>query len=179
MFASRLMNEQGHFIPHDEVPSKPRAAPCQHSRYCGYRQEAAKWAFLTAGVGSLMWFLVRVIPKPSRAAYPCQRATAPFAGAFVVWLLAMLGAKWALRRRREFARQRRFAVACACTAAALVCWALALRSLPESDHARKDGQYKSDRQFTTDAPGPFTGAPLTLTASFKTMFRSPLPRPVI
>lgn len=54
------------------------------------------------------------------------------ASAFVVWLLAMAGAKWALAHRREFAQQRRFVAACACTAALLACVALALRSLPES-----------------------------------------------
>ena len=106
--------------------------PHPHSRCCHYRQKVANWAFLTAGVSSLIWFLVRVIPKPSRAAYPCQRAAAPFASAFVVWLFAVLGAKWALVHRREFARQRRFAAACACTAALMVCGAVALRSLPES-----------------------------------------------
>ena len=114
------------------VQTKQLQTPYRHWRCCHRRQKAAKWAFVTAGVGSLIWFLVRVIPKPSRAAYPCQRAAAPFASAFVVWLLAVVGAQWALVRRREFARQRRFAAACACTAALLVCAALVLRSLPES-----------------------------------------------
>ena len=35
----------------------------------------------------LIWFLIRVIPKPSRAAYPCQRVAAPLASSFVLWLL--------------------------------------------------------------------------------------------
>jgi hypothetical protein len=30
------------------------------------------------GFGSLLWFLVRVIPKPGRAAYPCMRVAAPY-----------------------------------------------------------------------------------------------------
>ena|ERR1035438_4696976 len=34
----------------------------------------------------LAWFLLRVIPKPSRATYPCQRAAFPIASAFVLWL---------------------------------------------------------------------------------------------
>ncbi len=54
------------------------------------------------------------------------------ASAFVVWLLAMAGAKWALAHRREFARQRQFVAAFACTVALLACVALALRTLPES-----------------------------------------------
>ena len=80
----------------------------------------------------MIWFLVRVIPKPSRAAYPCQRAAAPVASAFVVWLLAVWGARWAWLRRQEFTQQRRLAAAWACTVVALVFGALALRSLPES-----------------------------------------------
>jgi hypothetical protein len=42
------------------------------------------WGFPILGLFSLIWFLIRVIPKPSRATYPCQRFAAPFAGGFVV-----------------------------------------------------------------------------------------------
>jgi len=38
------------------------------------------------GFIALCWFLIRVIPKPSRATYPCQRAAFPLATAFVIWL---------------------------------------------------------------------------------------------
>ena len=54
-----------------------------------------------AGVASLVWFLVRVIPKPSRAAYPCQRAAFPVASGFVLWLAAVAGSMWSWRRSRE------------------------------------------------------------------------------
>ena len=105
----------------------------QKARHCGrHRDGVIRWAPWVAGLGSLIWFLVRVIPKPSRAAYPCQKAAAPVASAFVVWLMAVMGAKWALMHRREFARQRNFAAACACSAAIMVCVGLGLRSLPES-----------------------------------------------
>jgi len=36
-----------------------------------------------------MWFVVRVIPKPIRATYPCQRAAFPLASGFVIWLLGV------------------------------------------------------------------------------------------
>ncbi len=42
------------------------------------------------GAGALLWFLVRVIPKPSRAAYPCMRAAFPIASAFVLYLLGLI-----------------------------------------------------------------------------------------
>lgn len=39
------------------------------------------------GLFSLIWFLIRVIPKPSRATYPCQRAAFPLATSFILWLM--------------------------------------------------------------------------------------------
>lgn len=44
-----------------------------------------------AGFAALVWFLVRVIPKPSRASYPCQRAAFPLASAFVLWVCSLSG----------------------------------------------------------------------------------------
>jgi uncharacterized protein (DUF362 family) len=50
-----------------------------------------RWLGAAAGFASLLWFLARVIPKPSRAAYPCQRAAAPLAGGFILWVAGLAG----------------------------------------------------------------------------------------
>ena len=115
-----------------KVPATGGAEERKRPYRSSHRNGAGRLFLWGAGLASLIWFLVRVIPKPSRAAYPCQRAAAPVASAFVVWLLAVMGAKWAWVRRLELARQRRFAAACACTMALLACAALAIRSVPES-----------------------------------------------
>jgi hypothetical protein len=47
---------------------------------------------IVLGIISTMWFLVRVIPKPSRAAYPCMRAAAPFMSGFLIYLISVWGA---------------------------------------------------------------------------------------
>jgi uncharacterized protein (DUF362 family) len=57
-----------------------------------------KLSFISVGFASTVWFLVRVIPKPSRAAYPCMRATAPVMSSFVVWLLTLSGSVAAYRK---------------------------------------------------------------------------------
>ena len=61
--------------------------------------------FIILGVISVIWFLVRVIPKPSRISYPCQRMAAANAAAFITWLLgtALAGTffKKAFRKLRE------------------------------------------------------------------------------
>lgn len=41
------------------------------------------------GFIALCWFLIRVIPKPSRATYPCQQAAFPLASAFVIWISSL------------------------------------------------------------------------------------------
>ncbi|MBN1756726.1 MAG: DUF362 domain-containing protein [Chitinispirillaceae bacterium] len=63
--------------------------------------------FLFAGLSSLLWFLIRVIPKPSRATYPCMRAAAPAAGSFVCWLLSIaVSGSLVGRIRRNLSRAR-------------------------------------------------------------------------
>ena len=80
----------------------------------------AKRLTILAGFASLIWFLVRVVPKPSRAAYPCQRASAPLASGFVLWLIGLFAAKSAHRKLASAARHSRLALAGA-TLAAVLC----------------------------------------------------------
>jgi len=75
-----------------------------------------RWWLPVIGLVSLIWVLVRVIPKPSRAAYPCQRAAAPLASGFVVWLLGLLASVWAARKARHYRYQSRYVIAGICTA---------------------------------------------------------------
>jgi len=79
------------------------------------------------GLFSLVWFLARVIPKPSRAAYPCQRVAFPLASGFVLWVMALLGSAFAWRKARG---RVAFWKACLWGAAALAGFALVVTSLP-------------------------------------------------
>jgi len=66
------------------------------------------WATVL-GAASLLWFLLRVVPKPSRASYPCQRAAFPLASAFVLWLCASMGRVFSIVAMRRMVRRYRFA----------------------------------------------------------------------
>ncbi|MFY9153068.1 MAG: DUF362 domain-containing protein [Prolixibacteraceae bacterium] len=59
-----------------------------------------KLSFFILGIGSTIWFLLRVIPKPSRATYPCMRASAPFMSAFVIYLIGLASTIWIFRNNR-------------------------------------------------------------------------------
>lgn len=57
--------------------------------------------FFATGLAATAWFLVRVIPKPSRAAYPCMRAAAPWMSSFVLYILSLVGGVSLWRRMRN------------------------------------------------------------------------------
>lgn len=65
-----------------------------------------------AGLSALIWFLIRVVPKPSRAAYPCQRAAMPLASGFVLWVTGLAGSVVASQRVRRLLRESRAVLAC-------------------------------------------------------------------
>ncbi|MEJ2700902.1 MAG: hypothetical protein P8Z79_00505 [Sedimentisphaerales bacterium] len=66
------------------------------------------WLFPIGGLAALLWFLIRVIPKPSRAAYPCQRVAFPLASGFVIWLAGAAGSIAAVRRAKRSLAQSRY-----------------------------------------------------------------------
>ena len=71
-----------------------------------------QWAFPVAGFFALLWHLARVVPKPSRATYPCQQVAGPLAWGFVAWLASFPLAVLALRKAgRNFLRAR-YILAC-------------------------------------------------------------------
>ena len=76
-----------------------------------HEHRRAKWLLPAIGLVSLVWFLFRVVPKPSRAGYPCQRVAVPLASSFVVWLLGVLACVWAARKARHYRLQSRYVIA--------------------------------------------------------------------
>ncbi len=78
----------------------------------------ANVAAAVIGLLATAWFLVRVIPKPSRAAYPCMKAAAPLMSGFVMYLLGLMVTALALTKARvKYAEARPIAVSvCVCAA---------------------------------------------------------------
>lgn len=62
------------------------------------KKQWPKVLFWLIGIGSLVWFLIRVIPKPSRASYPCMRASYPLMTAFVLYLTGMFSSMFLFRK---------------------------------------------------------------------------------
>jgi uncharacterized protein (DUF362 family) len=70
-----------------------------------------KIIFVVVGLGSLIWFLIRVIPKPSRAMYPCQRAAFPIATGFIIWITTTFGGIFSIRKIKNSISQSRYGLA--------------------------------------------------------------------
>ena len=73
-----------------------------------------KWLFPITGLIATIWFLIRVLPKPSRATYPCQRVAFPLASSFIAYILGLLGTAVALRKARQRLHQSRYVLAGIC-----------------------------------------------------------------
>lgn len=72
-----------------------------------------RWLFPITGLLALIWFLIRVIPKPSRALYPCQRVAQPLASGFVVWVMGLIASVAAYRKARRMFHRSRYVVGAA------------------------------------------------------------------
>jgi hypothetical protein len=84
------------------------------------RLRSSRIYFLVLGFIATLWFLVRVIPKPSRATYPCMRAAAPIMSSFIIYLLAISGSVFSFRKFRQSLRKSRHLAAILFLAVALV-----------------------------------------------------------
>jgi len=78
------------------------------------RNRWIKWLFPLTGLIALIWFLVRVIPKPSRATYPCQRVAFPIASGFVTYIAGLLGTALAFHKAKHRLQKGRYLIAVVC-----------------------------------------------------------------
>ncbi len=79
--------------------------------------------WLVLGLASVIWVLIRVLPKPSRATYPCQQVAQPLAAGFIAWLLGLAGSTLIMRRARRLFQRQRYVVGAICFATAfLLCF---------------------------------------------------------
>lgn len=83
------------------------------------KKAPSKVILLAIGFMATLWFLIRVIPKPSRAAYPCMKATAPFMSAFVIYIISLGGSIAAFRRFRISIHKSSYFIAFLCLTGAL------------------------------------------------------------
>ncbi|HPR32409.1 MAG TPA: DUF362 domain-containing protein [Prolixibacteraceae bacterium] len=70
-----------------------------------------KISFIVLGIASLTWFLIRVIPKPSRAQYPCMKAAFPIASSFVSYILGISVFALLIKKAKQRFMQSKYLIA--------------------------------------------------------------------
>ena len=86
------------------------------------KKNIAKIVIIATGLLSFIWFLIRVIPKPSRASYPCQQAAFPLASGFVIWMIGIVASARLFRVARFQWRQKKYLPFIPAILAALICF---------------------------------------------------------
>lgn len=134
-----------------------RAHPGSRKHPCGKRALGGRlwWLVTATGFLSLIWFLVRVVPKPNRAAYPCQRAALPLASGFVLWIVGAVGSVTAWHYARSLWRSR-WHLALVCAGLSVALGLMALRHAPETTLLASSGivnaLFNSPQASTPNAP---------------------------
>ncbi len=67
--------------------------------------------FPLAGIASVIWVLARIIPKPSRAGYPCMRVAMPVASSFLLYLLGSTASAFAFRWAKRVYQRSHYTIA--------------------------------------------------------------------
>ncbi|MGD0595903.1 MAG: DUF362 domain-containing protein [Sedimentisphaerales bacterium] len=71
----------------------------------------AKIVYVLISLFATLWFLFRVIPKPSRALYPCMQVAAPIMSGFVIWILTISGTVLAFKKAKHKLFEAKYATA--------------------------------------------------------------------
>lgn len=66
-----------------------------------------KISFIVLGILSTIWFLIRVIPKPSRAYYPCIQTASPVMASFVMYILSITTTAFSFKKFKQLVNSGR------------------------------------------------------------------------
>lgn len=106
-------------------------------------------SFIVVGIAATVWFLIRVIPKPSRATYPCMKAAAPIMSSFIIYLLSISSTAFAFKKIKSNIKTARYLSALGFLAVAFVMFTIA-----ESTNSKKAQALNlvSDNYFKANDP---------------------------
>ncbi len=119
----------------------------KENRHCSSFINArfGRWLFPLGGVVCLIWFLVRVVPKPSRLQYPCMKVAAPMASSFLLFISGLAAAVFSFGKARALLHSSRYMLGSLLLVAGLAASAFTFSGTSLESHA------------SAGTPGLFTG----------------------
>lgn len=70
-----------------------------------------KWVLPLFGILSLAWVIIRVLPKPQRATYPCMKVAIPFATSFLLYMSSLLASAYLFKQAFKKIGQTKYLLA--------------------------------------------------------------------
>ncbi len=129
--------------PHHKISEKHRHKFLEGSKFI-------RFLFPLTGLACLVWWLVRVIPKPSRAEYPCMKVAAPIASGFLLYIITLVAAVFSFKKARAYFRNSKYALASIFVLAGAVAGLFIILHTDNESYAHS---VKTDSLFVpTDAP---------------------------
>jgi len=97
------------------LPKKAMRFLSRYIKYCPKSgrpvRALKKWIVPIFSILALFWVLIRVFPKPQRAAYPCMKVAIPLASSLVIYLSGLLASVVIFRKAFRKLRQSKYALA--------------------------------------------------------------------
>lgn len=79
-----------------------------NNKFSWEKFKSSKTYIILIGLLATIWFLIRVIPKPSRARYPCMQAAAPLMSSFVIYLLGLSASLISFKKFKQSIQASRY-----------------------------------------------------------------------
>jgi hypothetical protein len=98
-------------IPNKSFSCQGKWSLKNHHHSFLHNNKFSKWLFPLTGLACLIWFLIRVIPKPSRAQYPCMRVAAPIASSFILYITGLAATVFSFKKARQYFRKAQYTIA--------------------------------------------------------------------
>jgi len=112
----------------------------------------SKTYIILIGISATIWFLIRVIPKPSRARYPCMQAAAPLMSSFIIYLLAVGASIYSFQKFKQALQKSRYLIGSVFLFAAI--FSFAIFFLNENKSVIADALNPADNTFPVASNSP-------------------------
>jgi len=102
-----------------------------------------KVIFILFGIAASIWVLIRLIPKPSRANYPCMKVAFPIATSFIIYLSGMVASVYFFKKAGRKIKERKLLIAMSFVFIAIMSLSIALFNKQEtlSAHITDDNRF--------------------------------------
>jgi len=111
-----------------------------------------KIVLILFGLAASVWVLLRLVPKPSRATYPCMKVAFPMATSFIIYITGMVGSVYFFKKAGKKIIERKLLIAMSFVFLAITTLSIALLNKQETASANITDANRFDDPLGANAP---------------------------